>query len=415
MKINKFGGAAIKDANAIKHMANICKQHINNGIIIVSAMGKTTNLLENILKQAYNKAEFSTLLDELSSFYKNILTDLFTKEHPIHAEIDELLSNLTTQLNSLTHTNFDFDYDQTVSFGEIFSSKIIHAYLNSVGYKINFADIRHSLKTDDNHREANVYWEQSKTLIEQNFNNANSEPYLTQGFLGMDSKNLTTTLGREGSDYTAAILGNMLDAEKVVVWKDVPGILCSDPKWIPNSEKLNKISYLEAVELTYFGAKVIHPKTIKPLQNKNIPLQVRSFDDIQNQGTIISNTQNNGNSPVFMRKQNQVLISIKPLDFSFIVEENLSHIFALLAKNKIKVNIMQNSAISFNIVTEGKVFNGIENAIEELRKFYDVKYNDCLELISVRHTTPKAEQKVINNREILLEQRSRSTVRFVVR
>lgn len=415
MIVNKFGGASVKDAMAIKRMGEICKKHISSGIIVVSAMGKTTNLLENMAANFYKKKSNTIFFEQLATFYKNIIVELFPKNDDINKKIGLLLEQLNNYLNTAPSKNFDFEYDQIVSYGEIISTQIIDHYLASIYYKVKWCDVRESLKTDTCFREAKVNWEESERLIKKHFSNSETEIYLTQGFIAMNKAAQTTTLGREGSDYTAAIFANMLDAEKVVVWKDVPGILCSDPSWIPNTPKLEEISYLEAVELTYFGAKVIHPKTIKPLQNKNIPLQVRSFLDTNEKGTLISNLNYKGKQPIFIRKENQVLITIKPNDFSFIVEENLSHIFGILATNRVKVNIMQNSAISFSIVTDAYAINGMQAAISELRKFYDVKYNDHLELISMRHTNTEIEKKIIKDYEILLEQRSRSTVRFAVR
>ncbi len=415
MNIHKFGGASVKDVVSIKRMADICKTHIKSGVIVVSAMGKTTNLLEDILQKAYTNGDFVSSFMQLSDFYISIMQELFDTTHCIFDDVATLLNSLNENLQTIKKNNYDFAYDQTVSIGEIISTKIISAYFQQVGFNADWQDIRKCLKTNDNYREAVVNWETTSNLIKEQFKDFDNKIYVTQGFIGMDSTGNTTTLGREGSDYTAAIFANVLDAEKVTVWKDVSGILCADPIWFPTAQKLDEISYLEAIELTYFGAKVIHPKTIKPLQNKNIPLQVRSFLDTSDKGTTISNESYKGTHSIFTRKQKQVLITIKPLDFSFIVEENLSHIFYLLAQNKIKVNIMQNSAISFNIVTDEYALGGMQKAISELRRFYDVKYNDNMELISIRYTTPQAEEKLLKNREVFLEQRSRSTVRFVVR
>lgn len=415
MIINKFGGASVKNATAIKRMGEICKKHISSGVIIVSAMGKTTNLLENIATNFCKKKNNTTFFEQLTDFYKNIIFELFSKSNALNKEIDLLLCQLKDYLNTKPSNHFDFEYDQIVSYGEIISTKIIDHYFASINYKVQWCDVRESLKTDNCFREAKVNWKKTKVLIKKHFCDTDTKIYLTQGFIAMNEQAQTTTLGREGSDYSAAIFANALNAEKVVVWKDVPGVLCSDPAWMPNLPKLEEISYLEAVELTYFGAKVIHPKTIKPLQNKNIPLQVRSFLDTHEKGTLISNVNYKGKHPIFIRKENQVLITIKPTDFSFIVEENLSHIFAVLAANRIKVNIMQNSAISFSFVTDNYAINGMQVAITELRKFYDVKYNKHLELISMRHTNSEIEKEIIKNCEILLEQRSRSTVRFVLR
>lgn len=414
MIVNKFGGASVKDADSIKSMAKICESHINNGIIVVSAMGKTTNLLEKIADHYFSGLSTQTLINKLETYYNNILEDLFDHGHSIFNELSDYFNEINSKISTKPGLNFDFEYDQIVPYGEIISTKIISAYLNSKSYKVVWKDIRNSLKTDSNYREGKVDWELSSSLIEQEFTDTEKVVYLTQGFIGIDINNLSTTLGREGSDYSAAILANVLNAEKVVVWKDVPGILCADPAWLPNSDKLDEISYLEAIELTFFGAKVIHPKTIKPLQNKNIPLQVRSFIDTNSNGTLINYTGKIQLPPVFIKKENQVMITIKPLDFSFIAEDNLSLIFNIFAENQIKVNVMQNSAISFTVAVDGEI-DRVKNAIRELKKQFDVKYNDNLELISIRHTTQEAEAKVITGRKLMLEQRSRSTVRFVVR
>ena len=414
MIINKFGGASVKDAASIKQMANICKSQINCGIIVVSAMGKTTNSLEKITDQFFSGLPTEPLVQNLFEYYNKILTELFDRKHKIFIELKIYFEQLSAVLNRKQGLNFDFEYDQIVSFGEIISTKIISEYLNSINYTVVWKDIRNSLKTDSTYREGNIDWELSINLIQQEFVGLDNKVYLTQGFIGIDINNLSTTLGREGSDYTAAVLANVLDAEKVVVWKDVPGILCADPAWMPNTNKLDEISYLEAIELTFFGAKVIHPKTIKPLQNKNIPLQVRSFIDTNNQGTLINYTGKIALPPVYIKKENQVLITIKSLDFSFIAEENLSVIFRIFAENQVKVNVMQNSAISFTVAVDGEI-DRVKSAIRELKRKFDVKYNDNLELISIRHTTNEAEQKVITGRKLMLEQRSRSTVRFVVK
>lgn len=414
MNIHKFGGASIKNAEAIKQMVSICQDNISNGVIVVSAMGKTTNLLEKITDRFFSGLSTADLFNQLIEFNNAILAELFPTPNEIFQDINRITDTILFWLGRKPGLNFDFEYDQIVSFGELISTKIIAAYLNNCGYKVHFVDIRNSLKTDSTYREGKVNWELTSEMVKQDFNLCDSRVYLTQGFIGMDINNLTTTLGREGSDYTAAILANILDASKVIVWKDVPGILCADPKWMPNSEKLNRISYQEAIELTYYGAKVIHPKTIKPLQNKQIPLQVKSFLHPKSEGTIIEQTGVLQLPSVFIRKEEQVLITIKPLDFSFIVESNLSHIFGVFAQHQIKVNVMQNSAISFSVAVDGEI-DRVKAAIRELKKQFDVKYNDNLQLLSIRHTKPQAEQLVLNNKEILLEQRSRSMVRFVLR
>lgn len=414
MIVNKFGGASIKDAGAIINMASICKANIQSGVIVVSAMGKTTNHLEKIAEAYFSGFTVDVLIEELATYFNSILSELFSDGHPVFEKINDFITRLKSLTKNKPGLNYDFEYDKIVSFGELISSQIIADYLNKIDYPVILVDIRESLKTDSTFREGKINWELAADLVPQTFGYFNKKVYLTQGFIGCDINNQTTTLGREGSDYTAAVLANILNAEKVVVWKDVPGVLCADPKWMPDQPKLDYISYSEAIELTYFGAQVIHPKTIKPLQNKNIPLQVRSFMQPQLEGTIISTEIEQQLPPVYIKKGNQILISIKPIDYSFIVEENLSQIFWIFAINQVKVNIMQNSAISFTVAVDGET-DRVKNAIRELKKHYSVKYNDNLELISIRHYSANSEAKVLIKKEILLEQRSRSMVRFVVR
>lgn len=414
MIINKFGGASIKDIKALEQMVSICKTQIHQGVIVVSAMGKMTNLLEKLTINYVNRNPFDTFLSDFVSFHQSFLNKLFEPNHVVFNHFKELIQALETKLSKEPGLDFDFEYDQIVPFGELVSSRIVHAYQNLKGVSSEWIDIRNVLKTDSTFREGNVDWELTGGLISKQFNAFNTRLYLTQGFIGSDRNGLMTTLGREGSDFTAAILANCLQAEKVVVWKDVPGIMCADPDWIPNADKIEKLSYTDAIELSYYGAKVIHPKTIKPLQNKSIPLQVRSFYDLENQGTLIAAYSNLILAPVYIKKEKQVLVSIRPNDLSFIMEENLSHIFGILAKHQIRVNLMQNSAISFSITVDTNR-DRVPNAIEELKKYYEVKYNEPLELITIRHHKPDAELLVTKNREVLLEQRSRSVARFVLR
>ncbi len=414
MIINKFGGASIKDIKALEQMVLICKSQIHSGVIVVSAMGKTTNLLEKIVVNYFKSASIDSLLNEFISFHFDFLEKLFTKQHAIFKEFEKLIDELKMKLVKTPGLNFDFEYDQIVPFGEIVASKIVHAYQNSLGLNVEWIDIRTCLKTDTTYREANIDWTLSDQLIKKGFAGFESRLFITQGFIGTDINGLMTTLGREGSDFTASIIAKVLGAQKVVVWKDVPGIMCADPSWIPDAEKIDKLCYSDAIELSYYGAKVIHPKTIKPLQNKGIPLQVRSFYNLSDSGTLIGEYNNLVIPPVYIKKEDQVLISIRPRDLSFIGENNLSHIFGVLASHQIKVNLMQNSAISFSITVDTNM-DRVPNAIEELKLTYDVKYNEKLELITIRHNKPNAEDMVIKDKEILLEQRSRSAVRFVVR
>ncbi|MBI9067821.1 MAG: aspartate kinase [Salinivirgaceae bacterium] len=414
MIINKFGGVSIKDTASVQRMAKICSNYILNGVIVVSAMGKMTNMLESLAQAYFAKKETKNIYNQFVEFHTIIIKQLFQDEnHEVFKNVDVFFKALKDKLSQAPELNYDFEYDQIVPFGELLATTIVSQYLNLMGQKVIWRDIRKSLKTDHTYRDAKVDWKLSEGLTKTNFNDLENTIYLTQGYIGSDSNNMSTSLGREGSDYTAAILANILNAEKVVVWKDVLGVMCADPQWIPNAPIIPKLSYLDAIELAFFGAKVIHPKTIKPLQNKNIPLQVRSFISTDDEGTIINKFENFDIPPVYIKKEKQVLISIKPFDFSFIVEENLSHIFGILAAHQIKVNLMQNSAISFSIVVDNEL-GRVDKVIKELKKFYNVKYNELLELITIRHNKPGAEYLVLNGRKILVEQKSRMVARFVV-
>jgi len=413
MIIHKFGGASIKDAESVKRMVKICESHIKNGVIVVSAMGKTTNLLEQIVQAYFDDQNFDSLTKQLYTYHWDIIKELFPQNHSIFRLFEKIIGELSYKLAIKSSSNYDFEYDQIVHFGELISTIIISEYLN-ITCPNTWIDIRTCLKTNSVYREAKVNWELSDSLTRKIIDDWEKKLYVTQGFIGSDDKNMPTTLGREGSDFTAAVLAYILDAQKVVVWKNVAGILCADPDWIQNANKIDQLSYLDAIELAYYGAKVIHPKTIKPLQNKKIPLQVRSFLDVANEGTIINSFHNLKIPPVYIKKNNQVLISIKPTDYSFIIEENLSHIFGILAKNQIKVNLMQNSAVSFSIVVDNEMYR-VNNGIRELKQYYNVKYNDKLKLITIRHNQPGAEHLVLKEKTILLEQRSRTVARFLVR
>jgi aspartate kinase len=414
MIVNKFGGASIKNSEAIKQMFKICNNNIKTGIIVVSAMGKTTNLLEQIILSYFKKEPIADLFNKFISYHTYIINELFATQNNIKIKFNNIINLLSIRLNKTVSADYDFEYDSIVPFGELVSSLIISEYLNTGGLTNTLIDITKVLKTDANYRDAKVNIELSSKNAKSIFNDTNNKLYITQGFIGSAGNNYFTTLGREGSDFTAAILANMLNAQKVVVWKDVPGIMCADPQWLPDAPKIEQLSYLDAVELAFYGAKVIHPKTIKPLQNKNIPLQVRSFVNTKDKGTLIKNFNNLSLSPVYIKKDNQVLISIKPFDYSFIIEENLSHIFGILAKNKIKVNLMQNSAISFTIVVDNDLYR-VKNVIKELKKHYNAKYNDNLQLITIRHFKQGAEDIVLKNKLVLLEEHTRSVARFLVK
>lgn len=423
MKVFKFGGASVKDAEAVKNVAKILSNYDGNIIVVVSAMGKTTNALEKLTKAYFNEeGDVKTILSEIKDFHFDILKKLFPDEnHKIYTETNNAFVQIEWIIEEPPIKDYDFEYDQIVSVGELLSTKIVSAWLHEGGLVNKWVDVRDFLKTDNTYREAKVDWELTEKHIKESF--ANQERIIvTQGFVGVTSENYTTTLGREGSDYTAAIIAYLTDAEEVVIWKDVPGVLNADPKWFKETQKLNEISYHEAIELSFFGATVIHPKTIKPLQNKGIPLKVKSFYAPREEGTLITSVKNLPPEklepvhliPSYIFKTDQVLITTLPRDFSFIVEENLSDIFAHFARHGIKVNMMQHSAISFSICVDGDK-NKVPQLIEALQKDFKVLYNEDVELITVRHYDQPTIDKLTKGKKIFVEQKSRHTARFVVR
>ncbi|MFA6924983.1 MAG: aspartate kinase [Bacteroidales bacterium] len=419
MKVFKFGGASVKDADSVKNLVDILKIFGNEKIVIViSAMGKMTNAFEKLTGVFFNKQDTSESFNFIKKFHIEIAKKLFSvKEHIIYHELSDIFSSLETYFKKEPSQDYDFEYDQIVSNGEIISTKIVSAYLNDAGINCQWLDARDLIKTDNNYRDAKINWqltqEQSKKNILPLFSNKKSI-VLTQGFIGRASDGNSTTLGREGSDYSAAIIAYSLDAEEVIIWKDVSGVLNADPKWFDETIKLEQISYHDAIELAYYGATIIHPKTIKPLQNKQIPLFVRSFIKPEEQGTIIKDDITTLKVPSFIFKVNQVLITISPKDFSFIVEENLRDIFHIFTEMKIKINVMQNSAIRFSVCVDHDE-RRLPPLISKLKEKFKVLYNSGLELITIRHYDQNTIDRVCVEKEILLEQKSRTTVQLVVK
>ncbi len=421
MKVFKFGGASVKDPDAVRNVKRVLDLFPDeNLVVVISAMGKTTNALEKLIAEhVCDPANGQAVLSEITKFHAEILVDLFPDEtHPIHRQVAELLADVADILANEPTDHYDFIYDQVVSFGEVISTSIVSAYLNDAGTDNQWLDARRLVRTDNNYREGRVDWKTTEAKIQKAINlndNDGRQVFITQGFLGHTPEGLTTTLGREGSDYTAGIFAYCLNAEDVTIWKDVPGMLNADPKWFDNTEKLDRISYREAIELAYYGASVIHPKTIKPLQNKTIPLYVKSFIHPEDPGTIIqSSTDNDELIPSFIFKMDQVLLSISPKDFSFIVEHNLRDIFNSFHEHKVKINLMQNSAISFSVCMGGDR-NQIDQVIEALTKDFNVKYNNGLELVTIRHYDQATIDRVTLNKDILVLQKSRQTARMVMR
>ena len=421
MKVFKFGGASVKDAKAIRNVAEIISLFPNEEIlVVVSAIGKSTNKLEEI-NQAYrsmDKPAFLKSVAELEKFHLELVNDLFNAtSNPIYNRIEGVFDNLKTKIHSPYSQNYSFEYDQIVSLGEVLSSSILSAYLSEKDFSATWIDARELVQTDTNYQEANVDWGKTEIAISSKILQKFKEKkvLITQGFIGGTTDGKTTTLGREGSDYSAAIFAYCCNAESVTIWKDVPGMLNADPKYFENTKKLDKISYKEALELSYYGASVIHPKTIKPLQNKGIPLYVKSFLEPLKEGTTIQeSTENDKLIPSFIVKHDQVLFSFTPLDFSFIVEENLSTLFKGLADCSAKINLMQNSALSFSILLDHLKIDK-EKIINRFQSDYKIKYNEGLELITIRHYDEETISKMTKGKVILVEQKTRETARFVVK
>ena len=419
MKVFKFGGASVKDAKAVENVADILKVFPGESIIVVaSAMGKITNALERLTDAIfYKKEDAATVLAEIKNYHFDIIGQLFPdKNDAIYNEISNTFVELDWAVDDEPTENYNYEYDKIVSLGEIISTKIVNAYLVKAGINSQWRDVRDFIQTDNRYREGTVDWELTQQLVDKNLKPAllKNQIIVTQGFIGGTSENFTTTLGREGSDYTAAILAFTTDAESVTIWKDVPGVLNADPKWFDETKKLEQISYQDAIELAYYGATVIHPKTIKPLQNKKIPLIVKSFIQPTEKGTIINDVQTHLPVPSFIFKVEQVLISISPKDFSFIGEDNFSDIFNLFSERQVKVNVMQNSAISFSVSVDNDV-RKLPNLITTLQEKYRVLYNDGLELITIRYYDQATIDRVTIDKVVLLEVKSRYTVQLVVK
>ncbi|MBL6649916.1 MAG: aspartate kinase [Flavobacteriaceae bacterium] len=415
MKIFKFGGASVKDAEGVKNLVKILeKSGKDQTLIVVSAMGKTTNSFELVVKNYFeNKQELSYSLNQIYDFHNKILSELFLESNnPIFSEVKDILENLKVFLSRNKSPNYSFVYDQVVSFGEILSSKIISSYLNYVNIKSNWIDARLLIKTDSKYRDANLNWEVTQNSITNNINN--SVLNITQGFIGSDENNFNTTLGREGSDYSAAIFAYCLNAESVTIWKDVPGVLNADPRVFKNPKLLKKISYTEAIELAFYGASVIHPKTLQPLQKKEIPLYVKSFLDPLSKGTVISRgSKIDPEIPCFIVKRNLCLLKLSSLDFSFIVEDNISDIFQILHENKMKVDLIQNSAISFSVCVFDKYYR-LKELLSILKATFKVEYTENVSLFTIRHFNENSAKEILKNNRLLLEQRTSETLQLVV-
>ncbi len=421
MLVFKFGGASVKNADAVKNVAKIISLFPKEKkLVVISAMGKTTNAMEEIIDALWNKNKesFRYLVDQVYQYHVEICEKLFPDEHEgLNSFLDELFEGLQNKINLPLSENYDFVYDQIVSIGELVSTKIVECYLLEQTEQAIWLDARSCIRTDNTYRNGTVDWIKTQELISLNVTPLlkNSDTIVTQGFIGSTTEGLTTTLGREGSDYTAGIFAYCLNASSVTIWKDVPGMLNADPKWFDETIKLNQISFQEAIELAYYGATVIHPKTIKPLQNKNIPLYVKSFIDPHAEGTVISaSTEFDHLVPSFIFKMNQIKVGITPKDFSFIAEDNLSQLFDVLSRAGVHINLMQNSAISFDFVIDNKQ-NVIKDLFQILEKEYVISVEEGFELVTIRHYDQKTIDRVIVDKQIIVMQKSEQTARILMR
>lgn len=414
MRIFKFGGASVKDASGVKNVVEVLRQvgH-ENTLIVVSAMGKTTNALEEVIRcYFHDKEQLSAAIETVKQYHLQLVSELFTTvPDSLSNRLQELFNEMAYFLEHNKSPNYNFVYDQIVSCGELWSTVIVHAYFNEVGLQANWLDVRNLVKTDDSYRDAVVDWQQTEQNIQQAV-----QPkllYVTQGFLGSDANGFTTTLGREGSDYTAAIFGYSLGAESVTIWKDVPGVLNADPRYFDETVLLQQISYREAIELAFYGASVIHPKTLQPLQSKEIPLLVKSFVNPLLPGTKVSRGAHLvPETPCFIVKKNQHLLSVSSKDFSFVMENNIRDIFDLLHQYKIKVNMIQNSAISFSVCVEDK-FLRFHELTAQLQDKFVVHSQENVSLYTIRHFTQESIQSLEAKHEILLKQVMDQTIQVV--
>lgn len=416
MRIFKFGGASVKDAGAVENLVRVLKDTGHSDtFVVVSAMGKTTNAMEAIVDAYFeDKSKVPAAIREVEKFHMDIMESLFeNKEHPVYSEVSVLFDEIRGFLAWNKSPHYNFVYDQVVGYGELLSTTIISSYLNQQKIDNSLIDVRGLIKTDSNYRDVKVDWEETGKRVQKSL--SKDKLYITQGFLGSDDNNFTTTLGREGSDYTAAILAYCLDADSVTIWKDVPGVLNADPRHFETTQLLNSISYREAIELAFYGASVIHPKTLQPLQRKEIPLYVKSFLNPQNDGTKVGKgIQIDPEIPCFIVKKDQVLMKLSSLDFSFIVEDRIGDLFKLLHDYRMKVDLIQNSAISFSICVDNK-FGRLAELLERLEQNFKVVCHENVSLYTIRHFNNEAIESLENGREVLLEQRGKETIQLVVK
>ena len=416
MQILKFGGASVRDADGVRNLEKVLQSvGTEKTLIVISAMGKTTNALEKVIEHYFNsKHELQSSIQDVKKYHNGILLELFENEsHEAFKVVTALFRELSDFFDRNKSPDYSFVYDQTIGFGELISTTIVSYYLNHKGIKNKWLDVRELIKTNNYYRNAKVEWALTQSKISEAIDE--KALHITQGFLGSDGNNFTTTLGREGSDYTAAIFAFCLNAKSVTIWKDVPGVLNADPRFFENPTLLDSLSYEEAIELSYYGASVIHPKTLQPLQQKEIPLYVKCFLEPKNKGTKVGKSLDlSPKVPCYILRKDQILITVSSLDFSYIVEENISHIFKLLHLYKMKVRSIQNSAISFSVCIENS-YNHLEPLILQLKAKYNVRLDKAVDLYTIRHYTTDAIEEIQKNKTVLMKQITPKTVQIITK
>lgn len=418
MEVFKFGGASVKDAESIKNVAKILGNFRDlEKIVVISAMGKTTNALEDVInKYVADDLKYIEYIREIREYHQMVAEDLFDKEDNIYHKIHAIFDTVEAFCSTNKSKNYNFIYDQIICAGELASTTIISSYLNALGLKNKWLDARDMIRTDHAYTDAKIEWETTENLVKNAIALKGFNSYITQGFIGSTFEKFTTSLGREGSDFTASILAFCTNAKKMIIWKDVPGVLNADPKMFDDAVLIPKITYKEAVEMTYYGAKVIHPKTIRPIQNKQIPLHVKSFINPENNGTIIGAHKDEeiDYPPIIVKKSDQILLSFAVKDFSFVAEDSISEIFSAFSKHQLRINLMQNRAISFFVCVDNKE-EKIERITQALSENFKISTYTGLELLTVRHYNDEIVKRELEGKDILLEQRVRQTIQVLHR
>lgn len=417
MRVFKFGGSSIKDAAAIRNVADIIRrQHKESDslVVVISAMGKTTNAMEQVVQAFLSGTNALAKWEEVLGKHLAVAAELF--DYDVSDFFKHWRKQMEEKLATKAERDYDFQYDQIVSVGEMMSTSLVAAYLVQEQVPCKWMDARELIKTNNNYREGKINWARTQKAISHKLHFTDASLYLTQGFLGQSEEGFTTTLAREGSDFTAAIIAHCLDAESATIWKDVPGVLNADPRIIDETQLINQLSYYEAIEMTYYGAQVIHPKTLKPLQNKKIPLYVRSFIDSEKSGTAIAGDQRaiDASLPVIVYKKDQVLIALFTKDHSFIAENNLSDIYGCLSRYNVKVNLSQNGATSFSFCIDADLIARYPKILTELAEDFRVETNAPLRLLTIRNHNEGLIKEQVGDSEILLEQRIRNTIQFLI-